>query len=485
MLLKEILRRHMNSTKIAIRHNSVCLSYQELHLRSLQIADEIKKTSLSNNVAIYLSNSIDYISSYFGILYADRTIVPISIKSKEYEIINIIEFCDIDCILTTTKYLESIKQIIESHKIKVNIVCVDLLMDDTLKCLISECVESDLGDEVALILNTSGSTSNPKRVMLTNKNLYASVMANIEVDNYDENEVGLVVIPLYHSYGNTEQLLKYIYLGFTIVILDQMFTAKRFFEVVEQEKITTVECVPSMLKQISEYNNKDEYNISSLKRIGFAGDKIPENIIKNLVESFPDITFVQAYGQTETSPIIAKIDGLHYKEKVTSVGKPIPGVDIIVADSRGNDLGSEQVGDVLVKGPTIMKGYLKNPEETKRAFVNGYLNTGDIGKFDKDGYLYILGRKKNLLKLNGERICSEEIEEILLLHPGIKEARVFEKEFDNNSTICCEIVLKDESVNEFTLREHCYQYLSNTKIPQKYFFVDNIEQTELGKMNRK
>ena len=302
---------------------------------------------------------------------------------------------------------------------------------------------------------------------------------------FTNNDKTLISIPMYFGYCNTAQFLTQVYLGSSIYIYDGLFMPNVFFKIVQEEKITNFTAVPSILLMILNYRYHDKYDISSLKYIFFGGSSIPKQKLSLIMDKFSTIGFVQTYGQTEASPRITALLPCDAYRKLGSVGKPIKNVNVSIRDDAGNEVAQGQVGEVAVKGPNVMKGYYKREDITEQTIIDGWLYTGDLGFLDNEGYLYLTGRKKNMIISGGINIYPEEIEEILLLHQNVLEVCVLSESHPLLGEVpIAKIVLRDKQyVPDF--KKYCEDKLAAYKIPTKFYFVDELEKTYNGKIKRR
>ena len=367
-----------------------------------------------------LPNSIDYVIAYFAITISKNVIVPIGVQSKPMEIINTIDYCEIDLIVTSYAYRELVRKCFENYSFTVSVLFVEdgtiekFNTDKYQKHKSDSIIEGDDSDMVVIMLHTSGTTSKPKRVMLTHKNLICNIESNIASLNLSDKDVTLISMPIHFGYCNTAQLLTHIYLGASIIILDGVFWPKRFFEIIQKEKVTNFTGVPSMLLMLLDYRYANSYDITSLRYICFGGGNMPVDKLKLLIEKFKTVGFVQTYGQTEASPRLTALLPEDSVTKIGSVGIPISNVSIKICSENGREVENNKIGEIVVKGPNIMKGYYKQPEITKKVLKSGWLHTGDLGYLHPDGWLYVLGRFKSLLIANdGEKYSPEGIEETI------------------------------------------------------------------------
>lgn len=488
MNITELLEKHRSNPKIAIKYGNKSITYSDWYAEAKRVSEllDIIIQKSCKTVALFLPNSINYAIAYFGVLFAGRTVVPIDVKSTSSEICSMLEYCETDIVLTDSEYADKLISGLSVYRKKINIVDIEkkttIVLNNT-GDYVDKTVNKELND-VAVLLHTSGTTDNPKRVMLTHENLYVNVISNIKSLMLSENEIFLISLPMQFGYCNTAQFLTSVYLGSTIIILNSLFTAKKFFELVEKEKITIYTAVPTILMFILKYKYTYKYNVETLRYLCFGGGFISKEIIWDLHKKFPSIGFVQTYGMTECSPRVTLLLPKYINIKNGSVGLPIPGVEIKVIDEYGEEV-VQKIGEINVRGRNVMKGYYKDPDETNKKIVNGWLKSGDIGYLDEDGFLYITGRIKNIIISGGLNIYPEEIEQVMLSYPGISDVFVFGKDDEFMGEIpCAKIVVSDRTITKEEIIKHCLSNLSSYKVPQNIEFVDNIPKTYNGKTKR-
>ncbi len=493
MLVKDILINQKNNNKIAIECGDNAISYKEIfNLVEMNCKCLSYMENQPKNIGIYLPNSIEYCIGYFTISLLDRVIVPIEIQAKHLQIENMIEYCELRLIITNSQYKTKLKNLLAGSSYKVTIFNLD---DKTLEYIgknefvkISKgCSEEFEEDDVAIMLHTSGTTSNPKRVMLTHENLINNIKSNIEALKLNRNDKTLICLPMFFGYCNTSQFLTSFYLGASIVILDSIFIPEKFLKIVETKRCTNTTCVPSMLLLLLSFKNQNKYDISTLKYLCFGGGAMPIDKLRRLLVRYPSIGFIQTYGQTEASPRITCLMPEDSLRKLGSVGKAIPNVSVRIIDSKGEDVKIGEIGEIVVQGKNVMKGYYKRHEDTLKVKKNGWLYTGDLAKFDEEGYIYLTGRKKNVIISGGLNIYPEEIEEILMNHIKVKDVCVISESHDLLGEVpIAKVVLSDnvQSITEYELIKYCSEHLENHKVPCKITFFKELERTLTGKIKR-
>ena len=494
MQLGELLEKQKNNGKTAIKHAGNQISYTDWHQKSKRISDKINSLSPLNgeskNIAVFLPNSIEYAIAYFSIVFSKKVVVPIGVTLGSDEIKNTLEYAEIDLIVTTGKYKDLLLGVLSDYAHSISLLLMDADGDNIINLEKNEKSARreacDGYDEVAILLHTSGSASSPKRVMLTHSNLIDNIQSNIISLGLTENDITLICLPMYFGYCNTAQFLTHLYLGASMVIMDGIFTPLKFFKTVQKENITNFTAVPTMLLLLLAYENFKKYSCKSLKYICFGGGPMPKDKLKRLIEKYDSVGFVQTYGQTEASPRVTALMPEDSLEKIGSVGKPIPNVSVKIVDGRGIESKENEIGEVIVEGKNVMKGYFKNEKTTAETIIDGWLHTGDLGYKDEDGYLYITGRMKNVIISGGFNIYPEEIEEVLSGYPGIKEVRVVGEAHDLLiEAPVAKIVASGAGIpNKKDMREYCLKRLAAYKVPIRFDVVEKLEKTHNGKIKR-
>ena len=492
MQIHELLFQHQESEKTVIIQAGRSLSYAELCIRVENSAAGLRNCIDESvaSVAIFIPNSIAYAIGYFSIAKNNKTIVPISISSTPTEVFATLNYCGAECVVTDLENVDKLIAMLEADAARsfyriFNVETLEIVDVGEYTKAVDSLSQNEL-DGVAVLLHTSGTTSNPKRVMLTHDNLIANIISNIESLKLTAEERSLIVLPMHFGYCNTAQFLTHIYLGATLLIYEGTFFAKKFLSIIEKEKITNTTVVPTMLLVMLQYRGKTNYDLSSLKTLCFGGGFMPVDKLRELIEGYPSVGFVQTYGQTECSPRVTALLPEDSMRKVGSVGKPISGVAVKIVDEDGVEIENGDVGELLVYGSNVMKGYFRRREETDRSLLNGWHRTGDLGRIDKEGYIYLVGRKKNVIISGGINIYPEEIEELLRSHDCVAEAFVFGAVHELlDEEVVAHVVLNEwGKTNQESLKEYCFRNLSNYKIPAKIYIVDKLEKTYNGKVRR-
>ncbi len=454
------------------------LSYSQLKNLADRFASLLRTMHIEKGarIAICSHNCPQFVFSLYGASKIGAISVPINPEYKEKEILNVLSDCDAKVLICENCDLPAEKVR------KVNIQIDPLNKKDELFNIL-ENMEPDTretnvnGDDVALIMYTSGTASAPKGVMLTHKNVMVNALSGSLWCNKSEKDRSLAVLPFSHILGLVESLCGSILCGSEVVILKK-FSTEDATEAIEREKCTICTGVPPIFKAISKNNNRD---LSSLRVCFVGGAHIDERDIEAF-EKRAGCELLEGYGLTESAAQLTI--NPPKRAKHGSVGIPIYDVSFKVLGENGEELGQNEAGELVFKGPQIMKGYWRNEEETKRALKDGWLHTGDLGYFDEDSYIYLRGRKDEIINISGYKVLPEEIESTLISNEKVREACAIGSIEEGKEIIKAFVVLKKEA-NERELIEWCMNRLSSYKCPSRIEFVDTLPKSASGKVIRR
>ena len=340
-------------------------------------------------------------------------------------------------------------------------------------------VDLDSGDD-AIIIYTSGTTGKPKGCLLTHGNLIANARQIVEWLSFSENDRLLSVMPLFHMNAVSVTTMAALYAGASTVVSPK-FSASRFWEIIEKYKITSFGSVATMLSMLLQKKDQLTANSNSLRFAMCGSAPVPTEVLKTFEESF-DCLVVEGYGLSE-STCRSTFNPPDKTRRPGSCGKPI-GNEMKVVDDNDNEIPDGELGEIVLRGDNIFKGYFKNPDATAKAFRNGWFHTGDIGYRDADGFFYIADRKSDMIIRGGENIYPREIDEVLYTHPAVAAAAVIgvpDKLYGEEVTAF--VVLKNDSaVSEDDLIAFCRRHLADYKCPKTVHFVDDIPKGPTGKL---
>ena len=347
-------------------------------------------------------------------------------------------------------------------------------------------------DDTVYIIYTSGTTGRPNGAMITHRGQWEcsrSMAIEVPVRRVEKHLEGMM---LFHI-GPRSFLFPVFHRGCTNYLVER-FDPRRFLEIIQGEKITTTELVPTQIAMILDLPDHEQYDTSSLHTVFYAGMAMPVALLKRGIERFGRI-FVQGFGQTETGPLICCFSREYHDpygspkeiERLASCGQPAIDADVRIVDDEGSDLGPNEVGEILAKHVWTMKGYWNKPELTQQTIQDGWVHTGDMGYMDEDGFLFIVDRKKDMIVSGGENIYPREIEEVLYTHPAVLEAAVIgipsQKWGEDVKAVIA--LKKGEKVSEEEIIEFCKDKLAGYKKPKFVEFMDELPKTGSGKLHKK
>lgn len=348
---------------------------------------------------------------------------------------------------------------------------------------INELLNLDKNDN-AIILYTSGTTGHPKGAMLTHENVYSNAR---DVGTYLEmnaNDRVVATLPIFHVFALTVVVNAPLYRGATVLLLPR-FSPREVFNVIRERKATVFAGVPTMYNYLYQYENGTKEDYESIRLSISGGSSLPVSLLHNFEEKF-NTRISEGYGLSEASPVTCfnPID----RERVPgSIGMSIVNVENKVVDTEGNEVPKGEIGELIVRGPNVMKGYYKMPEETNAVLKDGWLYTGDMAKEDENGYFYIVDRKKDMIIVGGYNVYPREVEEVLYKHPDIVECAVIGvPDAELGEAVSAHIVLKeDSSLDEQAIINYCEQHLVNYKVPTRVHFTDELPKNTTGKILRR
>lgn len=470
-----------NPDKPALIYGEKIYTYGELDRLINRFGNMLSRLGVyrGDRVALMMNNRPEFIIAYYGAVKIGAVIVPVNTFLLEEELkfqLNDLEarvFVGTDWVAMRYAAVEhdvpSMQAAIFAGKQK-NYLSMDEMMREETETL--ECAETS-GDEVAVIKYTSGTTGKPKGAMQTHKNINSFLNACMEAYEFQESDRPILFVPLFHGFGDHCCMNLVFKAGASMVIMDP-FRPDEILAAIEKHKCTYFGATPSMLYGLMNWHDADKYDVSSLRRVLTGGGPVTREIVEGFRKKF-GVPVLQGYGMTEgcagftfTHPDAPYRDG--------SCGVTLPGVVLRIADESGNNLPRGEVGEILARSDFNMPGYWNNAEATQAAYADGWLRTGDMGKMDADGYLYIVDRKKDMLIMSGENIYPAEIENVLASHPAVGEVAVLGKPDERRGELPVAVVVKkfQAQVTEGELIDYCKERLASFKIPREIKFVDAL-----------
>jgi acyl-CoA synthetase (AMP-forming)/AMP-acid ligase II len=458
-----------------------------------------------DRVGALQTNSDQYIAAYYATAAIGAVFVPLNYRAKPPELEYMINTAELAVLMVGSRYVGLVRELRPALKTVQTYVGLEAQGDDLqpIEALIEraplEFEEAPIDDDdVTILMYTSGTTSLPKGVMLRYNDFTAYVVGNTDMADGTPRGTALLSAPLYHIAGATS-IMTSLWTGRKLVVLPQ-FDATAWLEAVQREQVTHAFVVPTMLKQLIDHPEFAKYDLSSLQNLSYGGAAMPFPVIRRAIEAFPRSTgFVNAFGQTETTSTLTvlgpedhKLDGAPEEvernlKRLVSIGRPLPDVQVKVVDDEGNELPTDAVGELWVFTPRTMKGYAAKDGEVTNPALEGWLPTRDMGWIDADGYIFLAGRKDDMIIRGGENISPAEVEAVLYSHQGVEEAAVIGlPDVEWGQRVAAVVVARPGvTIDEAELTEFCRQRLASFKKPEVFHFVDGLPKNQMGKVLKK
>ncbi|MFH2035353.1 MAG: class I adenylate-forming enzyme family protein [Candidatus Zixiibacteriota bacterium] len=499
----------------AVVHSERSIKYYELLLAVDKVAEYISGLNIERNssIAILYENSIEYVICFFAIFKAGHIAVPLDTSLKPEKINRLLEDSEACGLFFQSKFLRHFDKIIDdqlplkfivSNKgLKIELGQIHFGRLSSILEGNSEipnsppAIEGELNidelfakvnvssNDLAALFYTSGSTGEAKGVMLSHKNLVSNTIATVKYLKLTERDRIMVILPFYYIYGNS-LLLTHILCGGTLVIDNRFMYPETILDTMEREKATGFSGVPSNFIILLNKSTMPERKFEHLRYFTQAGGAMAPEVIKKLMETFPNKEIYIMYGQTEAAPRVSWLPPEKLREKLGSIGIPVPGVSIKIMGPDNKEMPVGESGELAVAGDNVMLGYWKQPGETVEVVRNGWLYTGDLARVDEDGYFFITGRKKEIIKSGGNRVSAKEVEECLLEFDKILEVAVFGVPDDLlGEAIKAVIVLKKgEAITDKEIQSFCRSRISEHKIPKIIVYSESLPKLQSGKINK-
>ena len=475
--------------RIAVVCREQRLTYRRLDWLSDLVAEGLiaKGVKKGDRVGLFLDNSCEYISAYFGILKAGAVVVGLNSQYVARELEVLLNDCSPKIIITDSKHSAAAGEALKSCCYPAQLWIMDNALtaeDDVIQR--AGLLESDpcADDDLAVIIYTSGTTGKPKGVMLSHSNISANADSIIEYLQLTPQDRIMVILPFYYSYGMS-LLTTHIKVGAAMVIDNRFLYPNTVLESMVKEEVTGFAGVPSHYNILIKKSALREFILPKLRYVTQAGGAMAPAMIKEFRAILPEVEFYVMYGQTEAAARLSYLDPLYLPEKIGSVGKAIPGVKLDVLDENNLPVDVGEIGEIAARGENIMLGYWKAPEETARVLRDQWLFTGDLARKDEDGFIYIVSRKKEMIKSGANRISPLEIEDVVCQMAEVVEcAAVGVPDEILGETIRLYVVLNGIKVAEREIMVHCRNNLAGYKQPKEIRFVDGLPKTSTGKICR-
>jgi long-chain acyl-CoA synthetase len=482
-ILTETAEQHGDKT--AFKLDDIELSYSMLDEGSARVAALLGSKGLEpdDRVGLMMPNVPYFPAIYFGILRAGGIVVPMNVLLKKREVGFYLEDPGAKLLFAWTDFAEAA----EAGAADAGAEAILVKPGEFEKLLAEQEPARDMadktGEDTAVILYTSGTTGKPKGAELTHSNLYKNSKGVSEkLGEMSEDDVLLGALPLFHSFGQTCTMNSAVSVGATVTMLPR-FDPDKALQIIQRDRVTLFQGVPTMYNAMLHSDSCESADCSTLRICMSGGAAMPAELMREFEEKFGCI-ILEGYGLSESSPV-ASFNHPDRERKAGSIGTPIEGVEMQVWDDDGKQLPQGEVGEIVIRGHNIMKGYWNRPDANKEAIdENGWFRTGDMAKVDEDGYFFIVDRKKDLIIRGGYNVYPREIEEVLYEHPAIQEAAVVGVPHDElGEEVGAAVVLKQgESLDADELRSYVKDQVAAYKYPRRIWFVDELPKGPTGKI---
>jgi acyl-CoA synthetase (AMP-forming)/AMP-acid ligase II len=458
-----------------------------------------------DRVAALQTNCHRYVESFYATATVGGVFVPLNYRAKPPELEHMIRAASVKVLLVGARYLDLTAELRPRLSSVAHYVCFDgpregwqeyeALVGGVAPCEAETPVEDE---DTAILMYTSGTTALPKGVLLRHNDFTAYVCGTVEMADGTPRGAALLCAPLYHIAGATN-VMTTIFGGRRLVVMPQ-FEPAEWLDAVERERVTHAFVVPTMMKQLLDQPDLARRDLSSLQTLAYGGAQMPLSVVRRAIEAFPaSVGFVNAFGQTETTSTLTILGPEDHRltgaaeeverklKRLQSIGRPLPDVELKVCGEDGRVLGPGEVGEIAVRTPRIMKGYVGEGGQTSLPGADGWLPTRDMGWIDEDGYVFLAGRRDDMIIRGGENVAPAEVEAVLQTHPDVEEVVVIGLPDTEWGQRIAAIVVRsaDATADADELIEYCRSRLSSFKKPEVVHFVSAFPRNHLGKVLRR
>jgi long-chain acyl-CoA synthetase len=470
--------------RVAVKRETRELTYAALDAAAARVAGllRVKGVQPGDRVGIMLPNVEYFPICYYGALRAGAAVVPMNVLLKEREVAYHLADSGASVLLAWHAFADAAHEGAD----RTGAECV-LVEPGEFETLLDLCaplpgVADRGGGDTAVILYTSGTTGTPKGAELTHDNLLRNVAAAVDVFGLDERAVTLGALPLFHAFGQTCALNATVAVGGMLTLVPR-FDGTTALEVIERDHVTVFEGVPTMYSAMLHSPRAAGTDASALRVCVSGGAAMPVELMHAFEAQF-GCQVLEGYGLSETSPV-ASFNRRDGRRKAGSIGLPLEGVEMRVIDEEGAAVAGGEVGEIAIRGHNVMKGYWRRPDATAEVLdAAGWFRTGDMGRVDEDGYLFVVDRKKQLVIRGGYNVYPREVEEVLYEHPAVREAAVVGIPHDElGEEVGAAVALRDgATATAAELRDYVKQRIAAYKYPRVVWLVDELPKGPTGKI---
>ncbi len=500
--------------KIAVRYQGSSYTYGRLYATSLDIVSALFRVGVvaADKVGIIFPNHPDFISAFFAVGSLGGTVVPINPLLKADEIKHILSDSEAKILIVHESTASEVADAVENlpnlehvfvltygekggytavtlgekaaARVKMTQLCMSYVSESTCQSsFFGKITKVNPEEDLAVLVYTSGTTGKPKGAMLTHNNMLGAVTAAHAAFPVGADDRLLGALPLCHIYGLTVVMLGTLHKGGSLALIEK-FEVVPALKTIEVEKVTVLPAVPTMYQYMIMHLEKQAFDLSSLRLCLAGGAPLSKTLFESLAR-FVNAPLVEGYGLTEVS-CVATLNPVNGKNVQGSVGPAIPTVSVRIFDKDGKQLpsGSENVGEIAIKGPNVMRGYYRAPEKSSEVLKDGWFFTGDLGYLDEDEYLWIVGRAKELIIRGGQNIYPREVENVIAKMQGVVDCAVIgvPEPIMGERVKAVVVLAKDANVTAEDVKDYCQKRLADYKVPRVVEFIDTMPRNSTGKI---
>jgi len=506
MTIGGLLVRNSNKfpDKLAVVSEGFSLTFRELNRRVNRFANSLLGLGLKkgDRIGVLVHNCRQFIEVYFSAAKTGAVFCPYNNHFKRQELKDLLDYSAPRFLVVDSDFLDAISVLRPELNSVEKYICLeksDLPFTEDYEILLARGRSGEpdvkvVEDDVLSIFFTGGTTGRPKGAIRTHRHLMSDAVASVIELRVGYDERVLITFPMYHV-ACEDNIVRHSFMPNTIYIKREGgFDPEQVLEYISSERISRCQFVPTMIHSLIQAPNIDKYDLSSLRLILYAGSSMPVELLKKALTIFP-CGFAQLYGQAESGPVTTVLKPedhvLGNSEKslarLASCGKPAVNYEIRIVDENDNDVPIGEVGEIIGRSEAMMKGYWQMPEETAKKLKNGWLHTGDLGRFDEDGYVYVVERKDDMIISGGVNVYPREIEEVLYRHPAVSEASVIGLPDEHWGEVVKAVVVPKVGahVTEAEIIDFCAKNLAGFKKPKTVDFWKELPKSPQGKILKK
>jgi fatty-acyl-CoA synthase len=486
--LAAIAERYPEAT--AIVYGAERYSYRILNERACGLANALHALGVrrGERVAVLLRNCNAFVEVFFAAAKLGAIFVPLNFRLVAREVGQLLEACTPQVLFAGEDCNDLLSSVRSTPSFPQHVIALNDDYETWLRAHPAGEPDVDVANEdVQMLLHSSGTTGLPKGAIFTHGTTLASSMAKIIDFGLTRNDATVVFGPLFHVGPLMDLAVPLLLLGGKLVIgASGQFDARRLLHTIADEKATVVPVYPAMLRRLLAVEDVAEYDLSAWRLMITGGEPAAIPVLRGIYERFPAVGFVNNYGSTEGGPITTFLAPEEKLRKVGSVGKPSLGVEVRIADEDGVALPAGEVGEVLVRSPFVCQGYWNRPDLTAANRRNGWWRTGDLARRDDEGFLWIAGRLKDMIKSGGENIYPAEVEQVISGLIGVAEAAVVGVPDEQWGEAVAAFVVKlpGARLDADLVIEHCRQHLASYKKPRHVLFVESLPRNATNKVSK-